>query len=248
MQIKCLGLGGVMAIVAMLGCGSSSGTGGTGGTTGGGGTGSGKGGTTGSGGTTGGGGAFTTSLPAGTKVTALTPAQDAQLCSELESYVNNNVFPSLCRAASSLSGPEAAYFDLLGNPTASDTELRAACVAAATADAGNGCAGFTADAGTETCDISKVPSTCQATVGDYATCINDQAAADAQLYASVPSCSTLTAASLTAYFGADGGASADPPEPTSCSKFDSTCSVDGGAVVTPATSARMMLQGKRVRR
>jgi hypothetical protein len=236
MQIKGLGLWGAMAIVALVGCGSSSGTGGTGGSTG---TGSGK------GGTTGGGGAFTTSLPAGTKVTALTTAQAAQLCNDLESYLNNNLFPSICKEASALAGPEGAYLDLLENSSASDAELRAACVSAAAMDAGNSCSDFVADGGAETCNISQIPSTCEATVGDYTTCINDMSSADTQLYASVPSCSTLTAASVTAYFAADGGASAEPPEPASCSQIESTCSVDGGSPVSSNMNARMMLKRRR---
>jgi hypothetical protein len=237
MRIKGLGLGGLVAIVTLVGCGSGSGTGGTGGQTStgtGGGTGSGKGGTTGSG------GSFTTSVPSGTKVTGLTAAQAAQLCSDVESYVDNTFFPAICRAtASSLSGPEAAYLDLLQDPTASTSELQAACASAATRDSGSACPDTFVDAGTQTCNISQIPSTCQATVGDYAKCINDSTAADLQLYASAPSCSTLTAASLMAYFAADGGSS-NPPEPASCSTFESTCSVDGGVAVMPTISARMM--------
>ena len=230
MQNRGLGLGGLLAIVALVGCGSSSGTGGTGGSTGtGGGTGSGKGGTTGSG------GSFTTSVPSGTKVTGLTAAQIAQLCSDVQSYVDNTFFPAVCRGGSALLGPEAAYLDFLQNPTASTSELRATCTSAAAMDAADTCPDSFVDAGTQTCNISQIPSTCQATVGDYAKCINDSTNADLQLYASVPSCSTLTAASLTAYFAADGGSS-NPPEPASCSTFDSTCKIDGGTVVMPAMS------------
>jgi hypothetical protein len=240
MQIKGLGLGGLMAIVALVGCGSSSGTGGTGGSTGtGGGTGSGKGGTTGSG------GSFTTSVPSGTKVTGLTAGQAAQLCSDVESYVDNSFFPAICRAAMGLSGPEAAYLDLLQNPTASTAELQAACASAAATDAGNSCSNPLGDGGTQTCNISQVPSTCQATVGDYTKCVNDSTAADLQLYASAPTCSTLTAASLMAYFAADGGSSANPAQPASCSMFDSTCTVDGGTSITSSMSLRMRPKGSR---
>jgi hypothetical protein len=224
MQRRGPGLAGVMAIVALAACGSSSGAGGSGGSTGkGGASGSGSGGSSGSG------GAFTTSVPSGTKLTDLTTAQGAQLCSDIQRYVDSNVFPALCRASSSLAGPEAAYLDLLQNPAATDSELRAVC-ASEVVDAGS-CSDFGTDGGTETCNLSQVPSSCQATVGDYTTCVNDSTAADLQLYASVPSCSTLTAASLTAYFAADGGSSATPPEPNSCSKFDGTCNVDGGTTI-----------------
>ncbi len=235
MQIKGPGLGCVMAIVALVGCGSSSGTGGTGGSTGSGGAGSGK------GGTTGGGGAFTTSVPAGTKVTGLTTAQAAQLCNDIESYFDNTFLPSLCQATSSLPGLEDAYLDLLQNPTASNAELQTVCASDAQ---DGGCSDFV-DAGTDSCDISSVPSTCEATVGDYSKCINDMTTTDVQFYASLPSCSTLTAASLQAFFEADGGSSFDAPEPASCSKFDSTCDVDGGSGAISNMSRRMMPKRRR---
>jgi len=243
MQIKGPGLWGVMAIVALVGCGSSSGTGGTGGSTGGGGAGTGKGGTTGSGtgGTPGGGGAFSTSVPATTKVTGLTTAQATQLCNDIESYFDNTFLPSLCRASSSLPGLEDAYLDLLQNPTATNSELQTVCAGGAQ---DGGCSD-SVDGGTGSCDISGVPSTCQATVGDYTKCINDMTTADVQFYASLPTCSTLTAASLKAFFEADGGSSFGAPEPTSCSKFDSTCDVDGGATITSNMSRRMMPKRRR---
>ena len=239
MQIKGLWLGGVMVIVTLIGCGSSGGTGGTGGSTGGGGTGSGKAGGSGSGkgGAT---GAFTTSVPAGTKVTALTSSQAAQLCNDIQSYYDNS-FQSACQASSGLPGLEDAYLDLLQNPTASNSELQSVC-ASDTQD--GGCSDFV-DGGTDSCDVSNVPATCEATVGDYTTCVNDMTTADRQVYASLPSCSTLTAASLTALFGADGGPDLDPPEPTSCSTLYSTCDVDGGAPVTPSMSLRMVPKRRR---
>ena len=134
MQVKGLGLGGLMAIVALVGCGSSNGSGGTGGSTG---TGGGSGG--GNGGTMGSGGSFTTSVTSGTKLTALTAGQAAQLCSDVRSFVDNTFSPALCRATTALSGSEAAYIDLLQNPTASTAELRAACASAAAVDAGTSC-------------------------------------------------------------------------------------------------------------
>ena len=187
--------------------------------------------------------AFTTSVPSGTKLTALTSAQGVQFCSDLQNYVDSNVFPALCRASASLAGPEAAYLDLLQNPSASTPELQAVC-AGEVVDAGS-CSDLSADGGTGTCSISQVPSSCQATVGDYTTCVNDSTAADLQLYASIPSCSTLTAASLMAYFAADGGSSANPAEPASCSRFDSTCNVDGGTTILSNMPRRVTARAGR---
>jgi hypothetical protein len=261
MHIKGLGLGGLVAIVALVGCGSSGGTGGTagstghGGTTGGagitgsGGTGTGTGGRAGTTGSGGSGGAFTTSLPSGTKITGLTSAQATQLCADLANYDDHTLILSLCNAAasSSVAGLTAAYFDLRGNPAATDAQLRADCTAA-NADSGSSssdCISALADGGTQTCNISSTPSTCQATVGDFTKCINDQTAAALQYYASFPSCSSITAASLKAFFAADGGVDEGPPEPTSCSMFDSTCDVDGGTAAMTNMSPLQMPHLKR---
>jgi hypothetical protein len=243
MQIKGLGLAAMTAMMALVGCGSSDGLGGTGGSGGspgkGGGAGGAKGGSTGEGGSTGSGG-FTTKVPSATKLTALTTAQATQLCSDVESYLDSTFLPMLCHASAPLTGLEAAYLDLVQNPSASNSDLQAVCAGAA------GDAGSCSDLGdgTQSCDVSSEPSTCQATVGDFTKCLDDTSAADAQYYATLPSCSTLTAASVTAFFEADGGSSFNPPEPTSCSMFDSTCDVDGSSAMSNM-SLRMMPNKRR---
>lgn len=247
MHMRSWGFRGLFALVALAGCGSSNGSGGTGGggnTGGTAGAGNGAGaGHVGTGGTTGtgGNGAFTTSVPSGTKLTALTSAQATQFCSDLQKFFDNTFIPTICNSSANVAGVEAAYIDLIGNPSATDTELRAACTAAS-ADAGsNGCTDALVDGGTGSCDISSIPATCQATVAQYTTCINDTNRVTGQFYAAFPSCSTLTAAGVSALFAADGGASVGPPEPTSCSMFDSTCGDDGGTTtkMSPAAMPRM---------
>jgi hypothetical protein len=242
MHMKGLGLGGLFAVVALVGCGSSGGTGGSTGTGGSGATGhagstgtagNGSAGHTGSGGTTGAGGAFTTSVPSGTKLTGLSSAQQTQLCNDINNYADHTFLPELCNAAAaaSVNGLAAAYADLIENPGVTDAKLRVDC-SAADADAGanaSKCTDSLQDAGTQICDdFSSTPATCQATVGDYTKCLNDTTTSSLQYYASFPSCSTITAASVNAFFAADGGLNAGPPEPASCAMFDSTCSVDGG--------------------
>lgn len=254
MHMRGFGLGGLFAVVALVGCGSSTLTGGAGGTGGVGATGhagsTGTAGHTGSGGTTGSGGAFTTSVPSGTKLTGLTSSQRTQLCNDIESYIDHSFGPAICNAAaaSTINGLEAAYFDLLENATATDAQLRADCTAA-DADAGasaSTCATEFLDGGVQTCNISSIPSTCQATVGDYAKCLNDTSTSGVQFYAGFPSCSTLTAASVSALFAADGGISEGTPEPASCSMFDSTCDVnDGGTVAMTNMSPLPMTRLKR---
>jgi len=243
MKINGPGLWSVLTIVALVGCGSSGGTGGTGGSNGGG-TGSGKGGGTGTGkGGTTGGGAFTTSVPAGTKVTGLTTAQATQLCNDINSYVDNTFLPALCKTPTSYLGLEDAYVDLIENPTASDSELQMVC--ASDAQDASSCSD-SVDAGVESCEgISQVPSTCEATVGDETKCLNDTAAADEQFYAALPSCGTLTGTTLKALFEADGGSGLEPPDPASCSKLESTCQVDGGSAAISNMSRRMTPKRRR---
>jgi hypothetical protein len=224
MHSRVLGCGVVLAIAALVGCGSSGGTGGNtgkGGSTGAAGsTGSGgRAGGTGSGGSTGSGntsGTFTTSVPSGTKLTGLTSGQVTQLCTDIANFARAEE-PTVCNAEAPFNGLFAADFDLLVNPNATDAELRADCTSAS------------ADGGTcssnGTCNIASIPSSCQATVADYTTCLNQAITAELQYFAAFPSCSSITAASLNALFAADGGASASPMESATCAMFDSTCSV-----------------------
>src|SRR5450432_171030 len=189
MLSRILGFGSVVTVAALMGCGG--GGGGAGGTT------------------------FTTSVPAGTKLTALTPAQAMQLCNDFSAYGTKALAAEntgLCK----LSGLLAAAFS--GGTT--DAGLQAACT-----QGYNSCLG--ADGGvttTSSCDsttFSGEPSTCQATVGDLQKCTSDETAATNQIYGSLPSCSTLTAATLASALSADAGAG--PAEPASCAQFDATC-------------------------
>jgi hypothetical protein len=209
MRISGSGWIGAIAVMALVGCGGSAtisgGTGGNGSAATGGHTGTGGSGT----------GTFTTSVPGTTKLTSLTAVQSAQLCSDLMSFVETTLAPALCGAESRAFGLSMAENVLLQNPSATDTELQAACAQAVASDAGRSCS-------TGTCDASGEPATCPATVADATKCINDDTAAVESYYASLPSCASLTAAALTAFFSRDGGSS--QTEPASCSMFDSTCS------------------------
>jgi hypothetical protein len=249
MHIKGLGLGGLLAIVGLVGCGSSGGTGGTGGSTGGGGLtgsagttgGAGKGGSTGSGGSTGtGGGTFTTSVPGATKLTGLSSAQVTQFCADGEAFIKNTYIPTLCSAFTPIEGVEAGYLYLQDNPNATNAQIEAAC-AREDADAGTCLFAVNPDGGS--CDIGSIPSTCQATVADYTKCINDTTTVDRQFVSTIPSCSSLTAASVSAYLATDGGGQIGPQEPTECAVFDS-----GGACSTDTTEAMLKMSAKMMRK
>jgi len=165
------------------------------------------------------GGGFSTSVPAGTKLTALTPAQAQQLCNDAAAYDQRVLGTTLCKQI----GLEAAVFlAAFSSSPPADADLQAAC-----AQAYDGCLHPDGGATTtsSTCDPTAVmsqPATCQATVGDFTTCVSDLDAAFQQSAASIPDCSALTAANIASYTSSDGGTTTTT-EPVSCSKISSTC-------------------------
>jgi hypothetical protein len=205
---KGVGMFSVVVVAMSVGCGS----GGSGGTSGSGGSGGilgGKGGAAGSSS-----GPFTTSVPSSTPLTGLSGAQQTQLCKDFTAYADTTLAPELCK----VDGLLFAAFS--GGTT--DAQVQAACASGYSA-----C--LAADGGTTvTCNPGSAPSTCTATVGDLTSCLNAQSAAAAQ----IPSCSTLTVASLGSAFG-DGGSSM---EPAVCAQFDQGGSCDG-AVSMPSSGA-----------
>ncbi len=164
-----------------------------------------------------GGAGFMTSVPAGTKLTALTPSQQTQLCNDVQTYFQRTLAGSLCKTDGVLAAGELLY---LQSPAPTDAQLRTACT-----QAYDSC--LSPDGGitmSSSCNVGSEPATCQATVGDVQTCLNDTSAAYQRSSAALPSCDSLTAASLQAFLAtasSDGGSSST--EPLSCSKFDSTC-------------------------
>jgi hypothetical protein len=166
-----------------------------------------------------GGGTFTTSVPASTKLTDLTPGQATQLCNDLGTYEQTTALSASCKLAGLLQAELLLVFSDSPPP---DAELQQAC-----AQGYNAC--LNPDGGattsTSTCtasDLMGQPSTCQATVADLQTCITDINAT----YAALPSCSSLTAASVASWSQADGGTGSSS-EPASCAKFDATCNSPG---------------------
>lgn len=211
-----LGFGGVLAIVALIGCGSGGGaTGGSGGT----GTTSGSGGSTGSGATSG--GAFTTSVPSGTKLTSITSAQAMQFCNDYDAFANAHT-ATFCKTLA-ISFASA----LVGSAT--DSDIQAACTATY-----NDC--LSPDGGgMASCDptgLLSTPATCTATVGDATTCLNAEFTVENQL----PSCSTVTGAMLAAA-AADGGVLS--AEPAVCTPIDACDTSDASVGAAGAVIAHM---------
>ena len=195
-----LGRWALLVIVALAGCGSSGGKassdGGTGGTTG--------------GGT--GGGSFTTSVPSGTKLSALTPTQQAQICADEEHYLSEGTFFSnFCQIVALQTLSRAL------NEPLTDAQLQTGCASDYTSclSADSGVTG----SGT-TCDLSNVGSQCTGTVGDYLTCSNDDIAKINRLAASLPSCSTITKSTLATAAAAIQGDAGFNTLPAGCAPID----------------------------
>jgi hypothetical protein len=205
MRFGGFGLGGLVAALA-LGCGSSGG----------------------------GGGSFTSSEPAGTMLSALTPAQAAQLCTDFNTYESQQLeapMTSACKVAG-VSGAEEAQSE--STTPLTDAQLQAAC-AVVYAD----CMGPDGGLGNlDLCDSTTFagePSTCTSTVGDLQKCAGDLVTAESRFFGSFPSCGALTTANLAsaeATLDADGGIS-DPP---SCTMVETNCvSASTAAFMSPKT-------------
>lgn len=161
---------------------------------------------------------FTTSIPASTKVTTLTPSQISQLCSDLTTYIEKTL-PTTCEGTGVLT---AILLYRSSSPPPSDAELQNACASAYNdclrPDAGP-TGGFTCGSST----FSALPSTCQATVADVQGCLNDRAALYQSMVAAFPSCNSLTVAAISTSGPGSVDASGNAPEPPSCATLNATC-------------------------
>jgi hypothetical protein len=216
------------AIIAMLtlglvaGCSSGSGKGGTGGAGGGGGGGglADAAGADGMAGTP----TFTTALAATTPLGQISSAQLTTLCTDLESYgmtvANSASFkPTYCKLVGLGAGSLAI------GPNATDATVQQAC-STALADCTSSDPVQIQHLG---CSV-RPSSGCTATVGQYATCLDDAIAADVAASASLPACSSLTVSMLRG----DGGTTTGfVPAPASCMTFGAACPSSAGAGDVP---------------
>jgi hypothetical protein len=130
------------------------------------------------------------------------------------------VTADVCKAEAFL----AAALVEVSNSAATTADLQSACNAAY-----SDCVNAAADAGTGTCDLSTLnPATCTATVAQVSACLNDLGGQDDRAVAPFPSCSGVTAQSITnaaSTAPSDAGATT----PASCVTLDNVCP---GAVTT----------------
>jgi hypothetical protein len=212
-----LGFGGALAIAALLGCGGGSG----------------------SGGGSSGGGSFTTSVPSGTKLTALTPQQATQLCTDADNYTTT-LTPDLCKLLAIET--TALTLELSGTAPPSDAMLQAACTQAYN-DCLSGDGGFTSTSSCDPSTFTSEPSTCTATVGDLTTCVNADFATTKQELAQVPSCSSVTSANLISALATIGAeADAGTSMSATCTALESNCDTgsSSSSTVGLVTAARRL--------
>jgi hypothetical protein len=158
---------------------------------------------------------FSTSVPSGSAVNTLTPAQLTQLCNDIASFTSKELSStSICQAATArVVAQQAAQ-----NPGLSDAELQVACanemslVCILVVDAG---VPGSPDGGASSCASG---ANCTATVGQISTCLNDQSAAIARYESMFPTCSAVTHARLAA-IDLDAGIA----QPASCIALQSSC-------------------------
>jgi hypothetical protein len=154
-----------------------------------------------------------TSVPGTKTLKDLTPAELATLCSDSANYFRTHV-TSTCKLAGFTVAALAAGF----NPTITDAQLQALCnQGVASCNSGGG-----ADAGSSSQTCDPPPATCTATVSEYSACLTDDAAAINSAFGSIPSCSSLTRASLTAS-SADAGTGPTATTPASCTTLETKC-------------------------
>ncbi len=162
-------------------------------------------------------GTFTTSVPGEKTLGSLSDPELATLCADGAKFAAEPVHQmDNCRLAAFLSTALMAVFAT----DATDASLQMSC-----AETYNQClnpstnGGYDGGAGPS---CSRPAANCAATVAEYTTCINDQAAETHAAASSVPACTAVSVSSLS---GSDGGtASPNLAEPASCQLVQSKCS------------------------
>jgi hypothetical protein len=157
---------------------------------------------------------FSTSLPASASVNTLSSTQDKQLCDETTSFLEMILqSPEFCHVMS----VSFAASDAASNTGWTDAQIQSDCNTFAQLCQLLQSGGTT----TSTCD----PSNCMVTVGQLTTCFNDTGVAFQHYGSTLPSCGSLTRATV---------ANLGPgPEPASCAIVSANCP---GIQTAPSTN------------
>jgi hypothetical protein len=142
---------------------------------------------------------------------SLTPAQQTQICNDLNNYSLHNISQAnFCKYA----GVATAAFLLASDSSTTDATLQSACAQTVTE-----CNGSPPDTSGSTCDFSGV-ATCSsdATIADFNACVTDQVSAQNAAFASLPACSAVTKTWLNS-----NSSAGTTTEPASCVSLDAKC-------------------------
>jgi hypothetical protein len=174
---------------------------------------------------------FATSVDAGVSLTALTMTQATQLCADISAANAGPLQTTFCSAYNQAVAVDDTRSYVEGNPGSSNASLQATCARYLTAESSDPCP---MALGCDATRIAKSPAACTATVADLVTCINENAAIDQELLNTTPSCTSITASSLSRYF-ADGGAFDMYAVPSTSASCAATVSCYGISTISGGT-------------
>jgi len=157
------------------------------------------------GGGSGGGGSSVTSVSGSKSLGTLTTSEQTKLCNDAGAYIGRSLSTAdFCRLL--------FVFTTLFSSGATDATIQADCAMAV-----DQCSASATSGGMSlTCD--PIPTSCTATVDQFSDCVRDEVTDINQALAAIPSCNTITQASLMS-----GASSLEAIAPQSCTDLMNAC-------------------------
>ena len=144
---------------------------------------------------------FATSVDGSVPLTDLTAAQAMQFCADVSTTNAGPLQTTSCSAYNRAVAVDDTRGYLEDNPGTSNASLQAVCTRFLMGQNSSPCPLVQA------CDPARIAlssAACTATVADVVICINENAALAQELLNTTPSCTSITASSLSRYFAAGG--------------------------------------------
>jgi hypothetical protein len=174
---------------------------------------------------------FSTSVDGGAPLRTLTTTQAAQLCADIGVANAGAIQTIFCSSYNQAVAVDDTRTYLEDNAGSSNASLQATCARYLMAGNSDPCP--TAQA----CDATRIaasPAACTATVADVVACINENATISQELLSTTPSCTSVTASSLSRYFN-DGGAFDMYAVPSSSASCEALVSCYGISTISGGT-------------
>lgn len=144
---------------------------------------------------------FATSVDGGIPLTDLTSSQAMQFCADVSTTNAGPLQATSCSAYNRAVAVDDTRDYLGDNPGTSNASLQEACTRFLMGQNSSPCPLVQA---CDPAEIALSSAACTATVADVVTCINENAALAQELLNTTPSCTSITASSLSLYFAAGG--------------------------------------------